>query len=70
MDSKEILKTWKSLNAFVNTCTEKEAQDLMKLEMKERKRMQIIWRCYSRFNRMRAERERKEIEVKLTPVVQ
>jgi hypothetical protein len=38
--------------------------------MKDRKRMQIIWRCYSRFNRMRAERERKEIEAKLTTVVQ
>lgn len=66
MDTKEILKNWKTLNAFVNTCSEKEAQALMKLEIKERKRMQIIWRCYSRFNRMRAERERKEIEASMT----
>lgn len=66
MDTKEILKNWKTLNAFVNTCSEKEAQTLMKLEIKERKRMQIIWRCYSRFNRMRAERERKEIEASMT----
>jgi hypothetical protein len=65
MDTEKILKTWMTLNAFVNTCSEKEAQELMKLEIKGSKRKNFIMRCYSRFNRMRAERERKELNAKL-----
>ena len=65
MDTKAILETWSALNVFLNTATEKEAQELLKTELKGRKRKNCVLRCYSRFNRMRADRERKELLDKL-----
>jgi hypothetical protein len=65
VDIKAILESWPTLNAFLNSATEKEAQELLKAELKGRKRKNCATRIYSRFNRMRADRERKELLDKL-----
>lgn len=65
VDTKAILESWGALNTFLNTATEKEAQELLRAELRGRKRKNAALRCYSRFNRMRADRERKELIDKL-----
>ena len=65
MNTEKILENQETLNAFIQTCLEKQAFELLQAELRGKKRKFFIFRCYSRFNRLRAARERKELEKKL-----
>jgi uncharacterized ferredoxin-like protein len=60
------LTTWDNLNSFVME-TEDEAvlKKLLMEELSGRKRTQFVKRIHSRINKLRADRERAELEEKL-----
>lgn len=55
------LETWVNLNATLQGCDEKTAEGLLEEERKGRKRKQFMLRIHSRLNKLRADRERKEL---------
>ena len=57
-----ILASWVSLNEELQNCTEAEAQKLMNEELQGRRRKQFLLRIHSRFNKLRADRERQELK--------
>lgn len=60
------LVSWDSLNSFVmETDDEAVLQKLLKEELSGRKRSQFVKRIHSRINKIRADRERAELEEKL-----
>jgi hypothetical protein len=65
MDIKFALQDWASLNATLKMCNEKDADALLKAEIKGKARNQFLVRIYSRFNKQRALRERKELAQKV-----
>jgi hypothetical protein len=52
------LGTWISLNAFLTDCGEVKAAELLDLEVNGKARKMFILRIHSRYNRIRAARER------------
>lgn len=58
------LKTWIALNDKLRTANEETCEQLLQEELEGRQRKQFIRRIHSRLNRVRAERERKELKVK------
>ena len=65
MRIKQVLESWTTLNESIVSCTEKQALELMNAELDGACRKNFVTRCYSRYNRMRAARERKEIDAKV-----
>lgn len=60
------LTTWDNLNEFVmETNDEAVLQKLLKEELKGRRRAQFVKRIHSRINKLRADRERLELEGQL-----
>lgn len=60
------LVSWDNLNTFVmGTDDEPVLQKLLKEELNGRKRTQFVKRIHSRINKLRADRERAELEEKL-----
>lgn len=57
----EVLSTWVTLNQVLPRCSEQCAKDLLDAELSGRRRQQFLLRIHSRYNRMRAGRERKEL---------
>lgn len=57
-----VLLSWVNLNEELQDCTEVEAQDLMNEELQGRRRKQFLLRIHSRFNKLRADRERQELK--------
>jgi hypothetical protein len=57
-DIEQALKTWPGCNDFLRAATEKEAELMLKIEQENKRRVQYLLRIYSRFNSMRAKRER------------
>lgn len=55
------LSSWSSLNEIVKNCNEKECVKLMEAESKGKHRKDFMLRIHSRLNKLRADRERKEI---------
>lgn len=55
------LRTWLALNNALRNANEKTCQALLDEELKGRKRRQFIKRIHSRLNKVRADRERKEL---------
>lgn len=58
----QALEDWIALNEVLKTCTEDEAVELMDTEKAGKNRLQFIKRIHSRFNKLRYQRERKELE--------
>lgn len=56
-----ILRTWIRLNDYVRKASEVECEELLKVERAGRRRKMFILRIHSRLNRLRRERERKEL---------
>lgn len=65
MNNKPIA-TWRDLNEIVATLDEAGCLQLMKEEMEGLRRPAFIRRIHSRLNRVRAARERKELDKTLT----
>lgn len=59
------LVSWNALNAKLMKSTEKESEALLKEELAGRKRTMFVKRIHSRINKLRAIRERAELEAKL-----
>jgi len=55
------LQTWSGLNAALRTATESRCHELLKEELRGRRRRQFLKRIHSRLNRVRAIRERREL---------
>jgi hypothetical protein len=51
----------RAINEAMRTCTEKEALKLMEKERAGENRVRVLIRIHSRMNKLRADRERKEI---------
>ena len=59
------LRTWVSLNEVIVQADEAACKQLLKEELAGRKRKQFVRRIHSRLNRIRAKRERQELDAKL-----
>lgn len=59
------LVSWDALNEHLMTCDEEQAKALLKEELDGRKRGAFVKRIHSRVNKLRADRERAELEAKL-----
>jgi hypothetical protein len=55
------LRTWIALNDKLRDADEDQCQQLLDEELAGRKRKQFIKRIHSRLNKVRADRERKEL---------
>ncbi len=60
-----ILQTWINLNDAILEASEEECQKLLKEEMTGRRRKMFVRRIHSRLNRLRGQRERKEMNKKM-----
>lgn len=56
------LQSWLALNDVIREADEAACEALLKEELKGRKRKQFIKRIHSRLNKVRADRERRELE--------
>lgn len=61
----EALRTWVALNDALMMSDEKACRKLLDEELKGRKRRMFILRIHSRINKVRADRERMELEKRL-----
>jgi hypothetical protein len=59
---KEALESWASLNTFLRSATEEDAKKVLDAEKKGARRELFLLRAHARFNRERAQRERKELQ--------
>jgi len=59
--SSKHLSTWISLNEFLMTATQKQAEDLLSQELVGKRRKQFVFRIHSRINKVRADNERQEL---------
>lgn len=57
----DILKTWVTLCEGIGDLTEKECWDALKREQKGQHRVQFLLRLYGRANKLRFQRERREL---------
>jgi len=62
----QALQSWMALNDAVREADEATCEALLKEELKGRKRKQFIKRIHSRLNKVRADRERAELEAKMS----
>lgn len=61
-DLAEVLSTWIGLNDALREADEDYCNKLLKYESTHKKRTQFLKRIHSRLNRVRADRERSELE--------
>lgn len=64
MTAKEIdtaLGSWLALNKFLRTARETQCSILLAFERKGRRRLNYMLRIYGRYNRLRCDRERREL---------
>ena len=64
--SNTALRSWLALNDFLRGANEAACEGLLSEEFKGRKRKQFLKRIHSRLNKVRADRERAELEAKLS----
>ena len=55
------LASWLALNAFLKSATEPQCWELLKEERTGKKRLNYLIRIYGKANRLRSERERREL---------
>ena len=60
----EALSTWRKLNAYLRHSKEDECKDLLQTELENGRRNLFASRIYSRYNKLRAIRERTDILLK------
>lgn len=59
------LKSWDGLNDVLRSADEETCSKLLDEELSGRKRSQFVFRIHSRLNKVRADRERTELEHKI-----
>lgn len=60
------LKSWMLLNDDLRGADEERCQMLLNAELADKKRRQFVMRIHSRLNKVRADRERKDLEEEIT----
>lgn len=60
---KDVLKSWRELNQFIRTATENQCNELLDKEKSTLNRRLFIRRIHSRLNKVRADRERRELDI-------
>lgn len=55
------LATWPNLQASLSEASEEDCRKMLVMEREGKQRLQFLLRIYGRFNRLRAERERREL---------
>ncbi len=55
------LDTWLTLNEYLQSADEEQCKSLLKQEAKGKNRPTFLRRIHSRMNKVRADRERKEL---------
>lgn len=65
VEIQDTLRTWELLNAKIRKASEGDCQRYLQAELAGRHRLQFVLRIFSRFNRMRAARERKELRARI-----
>ena len=63
---KQDTETWAGLNRLVRVADEATCFELLKVELRGKRRKQFILRLHSRINKIRAHRERDELLYVLT----
>lgn len=58
----EVLSTWDGLNSAIRGAGEETCLRLLKLELRGKARPTFVLRIHSRLNKIRADRERLELE--------
>lgn len=53
--------SWLDLNARLKDANEKSCEELLQIEKTYKKRPHFLLRIYGRFNKLRSERERREL---------
>lgn len=61
----KVLDTWMGLNSRLLNADQEFCERLLKIELDNRKRMQVALRIHGRLNRVRAAKERVEIRRKI-----
>lgn len=61
MDTKAILKSWRTVNNFLRDCTLKEAQELLKAERGDLARPRFMLRIHGRLSVLRDREERESL---------
>lgn len=59
-------QSWIELNDLIREADEATCQILLEKELEGRKRRQFVKRIYSRLNKVRADRERAELEERMS----
>lgn len=59
------LATWADLNAAIMDANEADCQQLLQAELAGKRRKQFVFRIHSRLNKVRADREREELNEEL-----
>lgn len=54
-----LLQSWKGLNTALDTLTWEELCQLLEVAVKTHRRIQVIYRIYGKFNKLRARYERE-----------
>jgi hypothetical protein len=62
MTVKQALVSWYSLNVFLKTATEESAKKALEEEKAGKSRKLFLMRAHARYNRMRGDRERTELD--------
>lgn len=57
----KALGNWLTLNIVLRTAKESQCAILLKFEQQGKRRLNYMLRIYGRYNRLRSERERKEL---------
>jgi hypothetical protein len=60
----DVLDSWTHLNAYLLKADEQACVELLKREQTGKNRVRFVLRIHSRYNRMRAHRERKALKAK------
>lgn len=56
-----VLTSWASLHAEIHTFTEEQLSKMLTYEKNNKNRTQILLRLHAKFNKLRADRERREL---------
>lgn len=62
MDALSLLANWAKLNEGILNLTEEECLKLLEIEKKNHSRKRMLRRIHSRYNKLRAERERTDLD--------
>ena len=58
VDLEDVIQNWNKMNEKLNSLTEAQCLELLRLEQKGRRRVHMLNRIHARYTKLRSERER------------